>query len=209
MTKTAALIASLFSFAFIATIRLAAEDGGSNSNLRPSQIAGKKLFAAKECSKCHTLDGETTDGLTPIKAIRSAQWFAGHVKKESSLVLRQSQSHRKQRRIFQDEVEALEDVLFHTKPAERAQIDQMPDQVFQGAYLVYQQPCLNCHTIAGQGKKDVGPDLTHVAKEHSKTWLLKHLENPQQFAPESVMPRFDFLTDEQRANIVEYLLTLK
>ncbi|MFQ5772732.1 MAG: cbb3-type cytochrome c oxidase subunit II, partial [bacterium] len=77
------------------------------------------------------------------------------------------------------------------------------------AYLVYQNNCLNCHSIAGVGK-DVAPDLSQVAKRHGdKEWIVEHFMNPQQFSPESIMPRFNRLPKESLEKMAEYLLTLK
>ncbi|MFQ5709407.1 MAG: c-type cytochrome [bacterium] len=181
----------------------------SNSNLRVPQIAGKELFTLKKCVECHTLT-DTTDGkFTPVTSKRDDDWFAEHVKSNSAIVLRQEQSKRKQRRVFRAEIAALADYLFNSKPEEKAQIDAMPENVFQGAYLVYQKPCLKCHTIADMGK-DVGPNLTHVAKKHNdKSWLIKHFQNPQQFNADSIMPKFDRLPKEQLEKMADYLLTLK
>jgi len=181
----------------------------TNSNLRVSQIAGKELFRLKKCVDCHTLLDKAEDELIPVTDKPDDEWFDGHVEKESSIVLRQEKSKRKQQRVLKAEIAALDDFLYNSKPEEKKQIDEMPDNVFQGAYLVYQSPCLKCHAIAGMGK-DVGPDLSHIAKEHGdKDWLIKNFKNPQQFEPESVMPKFDHLPIEDLENMADYLLTLK
>ncbi|HEX9653827.1 MAG TPA: cbb3-type cytochrome c oxidase subunit II [bacterium] len=180
----------------------------SNSNLRLTQIAGKKLFALKKCTDCHTLAAQTEGKLTPVTNRRSADWFAAHVEKESEIVLRQETSDRKRRRVLQDEILALDDYLYQSKIEERKQIEAMPRNVFEGAYLLYQNNCLNCHIIADEGK-DIGPNLTQVGSKRDKTWFLANLKNPQQFAPESVMPKFDTLPAETLEKMADYLTTLK
>lgn len=180
------------------------------SDLKVSQIAGKKLFGLKDCTKCHTLSGKADGELTPVADKRSDDWFAEHVEKESKVVLQETKSARRKKRVLQDEIAALESFLFQTTAQKKKEIAGMPENVFQGAYLVYQNNCLNCHTIAGEGKKEVAPDLTHIADEHGdKSWLIKNLKNPQQFASESPMPKFDNLPEESLSNIADYLLTLK
>jgi len=184
-------------------------DPVKTSNLRVSQIAGLTLFEAKECSKCHTTGATTNPKLTPIPNMRDEAWFKQHVQQESKLVLRPAKSKRKQRRVLKDELAALVDYLYTSKAAEKKQIDSLPADVRQGAYLVYQNNCLNCHSIAGVGK-EVAPDLTYVAHKHGdKTWLIQNLQDPQQFKPESLMPKFDLLPADDLARIAEYLLTLR
>jgi cbb3-type cytochrome oxidase cytochrome c subunit len=56
--------------------------------------------------------------------------------------------------------------------------------------------------------KEVGPNLTQVGKKHKKDWLIENFKNPQQFAPESVMPKFDYLPKEDLEKLADYLLTL-
>ncbi len=180
----------------------------SNSNLRVAQIAGKHLFTLKNCGECHTLAAQAEGKLTPVTNKRDDNWFAAHVEEESKVVLREAKTDRIRRRVLQDEILALDDYLYKSKPEQKKSIDAMVENVFQGAYLVYQNNCLNCHSIAGSGK-DIGPDLSHVGSEHDQKWLIANFKNPQQFAAESVMPKFDTLPEETLARMAEYLLTLR
>ena len=181
----------------------------NTSNLRVTQIAGKKLFQLKSCVDCHTLARKTEGKLTPVANKRDDAWFNEHVAKESPIVLQAAKSKRRQKRVLKKEVAALDGFLYQSKPEEKKQIAGLAEDVFGGAYLVYQNNCINCHSIAGAGK-EIAPDLTHIAKEHGdKEWLIKNLINPQQFAPESLMPKFDNLPEEDLGKIAEYLLTLE
>ena len=44
------------------------------------------------------------------------------------------------------------------------------------------------------GSKRTGPDLARVGNRYSDAWHVQHLTNPQSVVPESVMPRYAFLT---------------
>lgn len=199
----------IFCFAFLAISPRHQEKKLDNSNLRVTQIAGKKLFDLKNCVDCHTLAQKAEGKLTPVANKRDDAWFSEHVAKESPIVLQNAKSKRRQKRVLKKEVAALDDFLYQSKPGENKQIAGLTEDIFDGAYLVYQNNCINCHSIAGAGK-EIAPDLTHVAKEHGdKEWLIKNLINPQQFAPESLMPKFDKLPEEDLEKIAEYLLTLE
>ncbi|MAW82101.1 MAG: cytochrome c oxidase subunit II [Parvularcula sp.] len=84
-----------------------------------------------------------------------------------------------------------------------------------GARLFHAVGCGGCHTVRGTSAKGViGPDLTHVASRHSlaaaaldndeaafQRWLRMH----QKIKPDNRMPGFDFLSDEEIAELASYL----
>ena len=45
------------------------------------------------------------------------------------------------------------------------------------------------------GSKRTGPDLARVGGRYSDQWHVEHLTNPQSVVPESVMPKYGFLSD--------------
>ncbi len=63
--------------------------------------------------------------------------------------------------------------------------------------------CTGCHTVGGEGsfgpdltdERQVGPNLAHVGTKVSKDWLLKWIKNPHAFRPDSRMPRFFGVTN--------------
>ncbi|HUS65627.1 MAG TPA: cbb3-type cytochrome c oxidase subunit I [Kofleriaceae bacterium] len=58
------------------------------------------------------------------------------------------------------------------------------------------------------GARRVGPDLAREGGRHSDAWHLQHLADPRALSPGSLMPRYDHLTDEERAALVAYLQSL-
>ena len=47
------------------------------------------------------------------------------------------------------------------------------------------------------GSRRIGPDIAREGGRQSHFWHLKHLENPKEFAPGSVMPEYDHLVKER------------
>ena len=45
------------------------------------------------------------------------------------------------------------------------------------------------------GSKRTGPDLARVGGRYSNEWHVEHLKNPRSVVPESIMPRYAFLSD--------------
>ena len=67
--------------------------------------------------------------------------------------------------------------------------------------------CTGCHTIGGEGssgpdltdERQVGPNLSHIAAKDAKDWVLKWITNPHAFRPDSRMPRFYGLANNNDA----------
>jgi mono/diheme cytochrome c family protein len=78
-----------------------------------------------------------------------------------------------------------------------------------GQMLFQKNDCAACHQINGIGGT-AGPDLTHVGSERPDVeWHIKHLKDPVSVVPDSAMPGFHQLSDEDLRQIGEYLITLK
>jgi mono/diheme cytochrome c family protein len=67
--------------------------------------------------------------------------------------------------------------------------------------------CQSCHTIGSTGGY-VGPNLTNVGNWMNPAWIEEWLKDPQSLVPDAIEPRRS-LTDEERAALTAYLMTLK
>jgi len=78
-----------------------------------------------------------------------------------------------------------------------------------GQMLFQKNDCAACHQINGIGGT-AGPDLTHVGSVRPDVeWHIKHLKDPASVVPDSAMPGFHQLSDEELRLLGEYLITLK
>lgn len=61
------------------------------------------------------------------------------------------------------------------------------------------------------GSKRTGPDLARVGEKYSDDWQVRHLINPRDLVPESVMPQYAFLqtTDLETDDLPERLAALR
>ena len=72
-----------------------------------------------------------------------------------------------------------------------------------GYQRIVQYGCTGCHTIGGESsfgpdltdERTVGPNLSHIAFKLTKDWVLKWIKDPHAFRPDSRMPRFYGLTN--------------
>ena len=65
--------------------------------------------------------------------------------------------------------------------------------------------CSVCHMMSGSGGK-VGPDLTNEYKRNrTSEWLIVQITNSKAHVPNSVMPGYSMLSEEQLNDLAEYL----
>ena len=80
---------------------------------------------------------------------------------------------------------------------------------------IFEQKCMVCHTVNGQGASGPGPDLTHEsAPAPASSGLMdyrqfysKWLDNPRFYLPDAKMPAYP-LPPGQKQDLIEYLMTL-
>ena len=74
--------------------------------------------------------------------------------------------------------------------------------------MYVEKDCAYCHNILGRGGRREGPDLSNVlAKDRSKEWLVKYIEDPKAVNPWSTMPKYD-LTKAELDALAEFMLSL-
>jgi nitric oxide reductase subunit C len=78
----------------------------------------------------------------------------------------------------------------------------------EGRKIILAQNCTLCHVLNGSGGT-VAPDLTHAGNRRSKDWILQQLVDPRSHYPDSVMPSFAQLPQNEREAVADYLANLK
>ena len=58
------------------------------------------------------------------------------------------------------------------------------------------------------GSERTGPDLSYVGRKRGEAWEIAHLKDPRALSPNSIMPKFDFLSEEQLGAMAAYLFSL-
>jgi ubiquinol-cytochrome c reductase cytochrome b subunit len=77
-----------------------------------------------------------------------------------------------------------------------------------GKALFQSQGCTACHMVNGGGG-NVGPDLSGEGeKGRSREWLITQIRNSKAHDPQSIMPAYASLNDQQVDQLVTYLLSL-
>jgi mono/diheme cytochrome c family protein len=81
-------------------------------------------------------------------------------------------------------------------------------QILAGKNLYNQNRCDLCHQIGGKGGI-IGPDLTHAGGKHDPLWLSKQIKDPKSHNPNTQMPAYSQLTDDEIQALAAFLSELK
>lgn len=81
-------------------------------------------------------------------------------------------------------------------------------ELTSGQRLYQSLGCSNCHMINGIGGT-TGPDLTHVGSKRDRVWLLGHFKDPKAYVPNSAMPGFGHLSEQELNDLTDYMVSLK
>lgn len=117
------------------------------------------------------------------------------------------------------------------KPADTLYVRPYTDIEQRGRDLYVSNGCLYCHSQFTR-KEDVtpsepseagdfnydkphqlgtlrtGPDLANIGLKRGDQWEIDHLKDPRRFTPNSIMPSFRFLSEDDMRALVAYLNTL-
>ncbi|MBI5198097.1 MAG: cbb3-type cytochrome c oxidase subunit II [Nitrospirae bacterium] len=86
--------------------------------------------------------------------------------------------------------------------------EQTQDWAYFGAPPVAGDVVGESPTVFGSDRK--APDLLHVGSRlPAKVWHIMHHKSPRSLQPKSIMPNFDYLSDEDLGAVADYMLSLK
>jgi len=78
----------------------------------------------------------------------------------------------------------------------------------KGAELFQSLGCTSCHRVNNNGGT-VGPDLSFEGQQgRTRDWLITQIKNPRANFPNTIMPSYTSLSDQQMNELVSYLLSL-
>ena len=78
----------------------------------------------------------------------------------------------------------------------------------RGSQLLNSLGCIACHRVNGKGGA-IGPELTGaLLKGKSRDWLITQIRNPKAHFPNSIMPAFFSLPDQQVNDVADFLLNI-
>ncbi len=193
----------------------------SNEHLMTAEVVhGKEIWEDNNCMGCHTLLGEGAyyaPELTKVVERRGKEWLRLFLKDPQGMF--PGERKMVQYDLSEPEIEALIAFLEWNGNIDTNGFPRDPDMapkpvVAAGAASLdsapgtFAQLCTACHSVGGTGGK-VGPALDGVGSRFAdRAALDQWIADPQSVKPGTAMPKMP-LTDDQRAELVDWLLTLK
>lgn len=179
--------------------------------------AGKKVWHKYDCIGCHTIFGNgsyfapdmtKTTERKPKEYLKKFIMNPRAIRADASMpVLGITEKEADDLLAFLDWISKVDTNGWPPAPILAAA--RMDKSGSPGQMLFHKHDCAACHQIGGIGGV-AGPDLTHAgATQPDVEWHIKHLKDPVSVVPDSAMPDFKELSDEELRALAEYLVTLK
>jgi nitric oxide reductase subunit C len=184
-------------------------------NLDAHVVAGKWVWQKYNCNDCHTIlgiGGYYAPDVTKTMSSRDNDWVSRFLKDPEKVW----PNARKMPNLNLKNQEVADLVAFLTwvngidtnnwppKPL----IATTVTSVNPGEAVYQAQGCSACHVIAGVGGK-VGPELSKVGEKRDKKWIETQISNPKSHNPQSIMPGFTKLSQQDIDDLASYLAGLR
>ncbi|MGQ9645566.1 MAG: c-type cytochrome [Thermodesulfobacteriota bacterium] len=196
----------------------------TNTNkLTDEVVQGKRVWHRYNCNDCHTIlgiGGYYSPDVTKTYSTRGENWLRAFLKNPET----PDPQRRKMpnQNLSDDEinkliaffkwVDAIDTNEWPPTPITVAKKTGVPLKetalVVMGRNLYNQNRCDLCHQIGGQGGM-IGPDLSRVGTKYDAQWLGKKIKDPKSLNPNTQMPAYTQLTDEEIQALTAFLGGLK
>ncbi len=195
----------------------------NTDKLTDEVVLGKRVWHKYNCNDCHTIlgiGGYYAPDMTKVYSTRGENWLKAFLKNPES----PDPQRRKMpnQGLSEDDINKLiaffkwvDDIdtnEWPPKPVTVAKTKEVSPEgkvlVSKGKDLYYRNRCDLCHKIEGKGGS-VGPDLTKVGSQRSKEWLSIQIKDPKSNNPNTKMPSYGQLSDDEIQAIVTFLSELK
>jgi quinol-cytochrome oxidoreductase complex cytochrome b subunit/cytochrome c551/c552 len=193
-----------------------------SSKVSPEAEKGRQLFQSSGCLNCHKVNGEGgsvgPELAGPTLKGRSRQWLIEQI--TNSRAHFPKGGHTTSMTAFtglsRDELGEIASYLMslagNTAGEEEGHsgVEKAfsAAEVGKGKQVFQSNGCSGCHKVNGLGGS-IGPELSGDAlKGRDRRWLTDQIRNPKSHNPNSIMPPFANLGEEQLHNLVSYLMSL-
>ncbi len=186
--------------------------------ITPDVDQGKKVWHKYDCIGCHTILGNGSyfaPDMTKIVEKKPPEYLKQFLMDPKSV---NPKATMPKLGITSDEADKL--IAFLTwiskvdtngwppKPILAQAIGVGGVELTRGQRLYQSLGCSACHMINGIGGT-TGPDLTHVGSRRDRIWLKGHFIDPKKYVPNSAMPSYGHLSEQDLEDLTDYMISLK
>jgi len=180
--------------------------------------AGKKVWHKYDCIGCHTILGNGSyfaPDMTKVAERKPKEYLKQFLMDPRSVNPKATMpkfgitSEEADHLIaFLDWISKVDTNGWPPKPVLATAIGVGGKELSAGQRLYQSLGCSNCHMINGIGGT-TGPDLTSVGTRRDREWLIGHFKDPKAFVPNSAMPSFGHLSEQELNDLTDYMVELK
>ena len=207
----AGLLALLVFGALDAPKTKAASGLGTGDVPDPRLLGGLAAFERRGCASCHGSEGKPAapatgaTALPPLSA-RPMAWSAevaiAHVREKTPKPAAPAEEGG------EDPDKDVPSLLAYVAALkDGASLAAVPAPIRAGGAAIDREDCRQCHQVYGDGGRK-GPALAHLLGKRDKAWLVEHFKDPKKLVPDSKMPKYAYLADDELAAMADYLLAL-
>ncbi|MEN8264409.1 MAG: c-type cytochrome [Nitrospirota bacterium] len=208
-------------FFFVVLVILTVDTMGKLDDRAPEiteQVnAGKKVWHKYDCIGCHTILGNGSyfaPDMTKVTVRKPKSYLKKFIMNPKAIkpdaampTLGLTDKEADNLMAFLDWMSEVDTNDWPPKPILAAALTGKATSM--GQLLFQQEDCIACHQINGIGGVS-GPDLTHIGSERPDIkWHIAHLKDPESVVPDSAMPDFSDLNENELNDLANYLVTLK
>lgn len=183
------------------------------AELSTQVVEGKRLWQHYDCNDCHTIlgiGGYYAPDVTKSYAIRGDAWLRVFLREPAKMYPTGRQMPNFH--LADAQIDSLVAYLKWVSEVDTNGWPPAPERAARtesaGATLFLAQHCNTCHSIQGSGGT-LAPDLTHEGSRQTRDWIRAQINDPRSHKPDSVMPSFKQLPEEEKAELIDYLTGLK
>jgi nitric oxide reductase subunit C len=208
-------------FFFVVLVILTVDTMGKLDDRAPEiteQVnAGKKVWHKYDCIGCHTILGNGSyfaPDMTKVTVRKPKSYLKKFIMNPKAIkpdaampTLGITDKEADNLMAFLDWMSGVDTNDWPPKPILAAALTGKATTM--GQLLFQQEDCIACHQINGIGGVS-GPDLSHIGSERPDVeWHIAHLKDPESVVPDSAMPDFSDLNENELNHLANYLITLK
>jgi ubiquinol-cytochrome c reductase cytochrome b subunit len=185
---------------------------------RPKQVTvtipgtakkGEQLFYSAGCGSCHRVNGKGgtigPDLSNEGQRGRSREWLKVQIINPKAHVPDSTMPAITS--LSEQQMNELIDYLLSLETGPPV-TEATPVQISKGKAFFRSEGCIGCHKVNGSGGS-IGPDLSDEGRKgRSPQWLKTQIRNSKVNFPNSIMPPFTSLSDQQVDELVDYLMSL-
>ena len=173
--------------------------------LSSEEQMGIELYTGSGCIQCHAIGGVGgvvgPDLTNVVRRGHDVAWLLSHIQSPGSAI------EKELKPAFAPSPENLKAIslyLVRLNPNSPAVGLSGITGAQLGRIVYVREDCITCHEI-----DFTGPDLFGVTDRRDRKYLIDHFKDPKAFDPNTIMPSYASLPEEELHALVDYLATLE